>query len=205
MPNDVVPLTDEHDTKRRPSGEVSRQGSALLQQGTVNLSSFVRGQARATAELVGFAWLPRPDAPSDYGSLRRAYLASRLTGEPLAVSDEHSEGTIYDGADTNYAFRFWHDVTHVRLGAGFDLDGELAVAVAHLDVLRAAGWGPGTLEYGLLHADTAGQTIFGAATGAFPEEQACFARMCITDSLASAIRVTLLPPGEITNVIDAQP
>lgn len=166
-------------------------GQALFARASANLSRFVLIQATAMAELVGLSWTPSPTAPSDYRTLRKAFLVSRLTGQPLAVSDEHSAETIYDGPDANYAFRFWHDVTHVRLECDFDLDGELTVSTAHLDVLRAAGWGPGTLEFELLHADTLGQTLCGVATGSFPDDQPCFARRCVVASLTDAIKAEI--------------
>ena len=89
------------------------------------------------------------------------------------------------------AFRFWHDFTHVRLGRGFDLDGEVEVATSQLDVLDAAGFRPGSLEFELFHADTLGQTISGVATGDFPSNQLCFARLSIESSLTFAIRTEM--------------
>lgn len=163
-------------------------GDELLAQAGTNLSRFVDSQARAFEALFGFGWIACREAPSDFTALRRAYLRSCLTGQPLPVSDEHSAETIYGQAASNYAFRFWHDVTHVRLGCGFDLDGEIAVATAHLDVLRAAGWGPGTIEHHLLRADTLGQLLCSVATGGFPDDQACFARLALATSIPEAVR-----------------
>jgi hypothetical protein len=163
-------------------------GDALLAVAKANLSRFIHIQARATARLVGFGWEPTDQAPADFLALRRAYLASSLTRRPLPVSSEHSDGTIYDDAETNYAFRFWHDVIHVRLACGFDLDSEVTVARAQLDVLAAAGWRAGSPEYELLRVDTLGQTICAVATGEFPRNQWCFARRGITTSIGTAIR-----------------
>jgi hypothetical protein len=66
------------------------------------------------------------------------------------------------------------------------------VAEAQLGVLRAAGFRAGSLEYELLHADTLGQTLCGAATGGFAQDQTCFARAAVTSSLALAIRSELI-------------
>jgi hypothetical protein len=164
------------------------RGNAEFHRASAYLSRFVRAQAAATSQLVGFGWVPSPTAPADFPSLQRAYWKSCLSGRPLSVSDQHCEGTIYAGRDANLAFRFWHDLTHVALEAGFDLDGELAVASAQLDVLQAAGRGPASLEYVMLHHDTIGQTICSAVAGDFPEEQACFVRRCITESLGQTVR-----------------
>ncbi len=170
---------------------ISLHGDELLAQATANLRRFVHVQATAAEELLGFGWTAHSDAPSEFAALRRAFLRSSLTGEPLPVSDEHCAGTIYGSPVANYAFRFWHDVTHVRLNCGFDLDGEIEVASAHLDVMRATGWGPGTLEHHLLHADTLGQVLCSVAIGGFPDDQACFARRAVTNSITEAIRAEL--------------
>lgn len=167
------------------------QPSAALASARASLSRFVVVEASAVAQHVGFGWRGDPAAPADLRSLLRAYARSRATGLPLLVSDEHSETTIYGSIEANLAFRFWHDLTHVRLGRGFDLDGEIAVANAQLDVLRAGGLGPGSLEHELFHADTLGQTLCGAATGDFPRDQLCFARTSIEHSLRLAIRAEL--------------
>jgi len=153
-----------------------------------NLRRFVQILADASARMVGFGWRGDPDAPTDYRSLLHAYATSQFTGTPLPVSDEHMERTIYVDHAGNLAFRFWHDVTHLRLGLGFDLDGEIEVSRAHLDILAATGFPPGSLEYELLHADTLGQTLCGAATGRFPADQICFARLTLSSTLAVAIR-----------------
>jgi hypothetical protein len=158
-----------------------------------NLRRFVQIAAGASAQIVGFGWRGDPDAPTDYRSLLHAYARSQFTGAPLPVSDEHMERTIYVDDFGNLAFRFWHDITHLRLGHGFDLDGEFEVSRAHLDVLAAAGFPPGTLEHELLHADTLGQTLCGAATGRFPVDQICFARLSLGSTLALAIRSELHP------------
>jgi hypothetical protein len=143
------------------------------------------------AQIVGFGWKGDPHAPGDYRSLLRAYVRSQVSGQPLPVSDEHTEPTVYGSLEANLALRFWHDLTHVRLHQGFDLDGEIEVASAQLDVLAAAGFQPGSLEYELLHADTLGQTVCAVATGDFPKDQVCFARVSLGSSLTAAIRSEL--------------
>ena len=156
-----------------------------------NLRRFVRIEATAMAQMVGFGWQGDPQAPADYRSLLRAYVRSQVSGHPLPVSNEHTEPSIYGSAEANLALRFWHDLTHVRLHQGFDLDGEIEVANAQLDVLSAAGFQPGSLEFELLHTDTLGQTVCAVATGDFPKDQVCFARLSLESSLTLAIRAEL--------------
>jgi hypothetical protein len=169
----------------RPAA-ISPAGS--FETARANLRRFVLIQAGALAQMVGFGWRGDPQAPADYRSLLQAYARSQLTSAPLPVSAEHTQRTIYGDDEGILAFRYWHDVTHLRLGRGFDLDGEIEVANTHLDVLNAAGFKPGSLEFELLHADTLGQTLCGAATGGFPADQICFARLSLTSSLTWAIR-----------------
>lgn len=154
----------------------------------IKLSRFVDAQATGMQNFVGFGWKPDHKAPSDFISLKRAALASARTGEPLPVSDEYCAQTIYTSSEINYAFRFWHDCTHVLMDKGFDLDSELTVSRAHLKVLKSYGMGPGTPEYELLRADTLGQTLCGETTGTFPVDQPCFARRAIVLGLGKAVQ-----------------
>jgi hypothetical protein len=172
----------------RPAPHFPLTPATTFDGARANLRRFVQIVAGASAQMVGFGWRGDPDAPADYRSLLHAYARSQFTGDPLPVSDEHMETTIYIDGAGNLAFRFWHDITHLRLGHGFDLDGEIEVARAQLDVLAAAGFPAGTLEFELLHADTLGQTLCGAATGRFPADQICFARLTLSSTLAFAIR-----------------
>lgn len=169
------------------------RGHESYAQASINLSRFVTAQAIAAERLVGFSWKPSANAPSQFSALKRAYLASTWTGQRLLVSDEHCEETIYISALENYAFRFWHDVTHVRMDQGFDLDGEIIVARSHLAVLTAAGWGEGSPEYELFRAETLGRALCFNASGQFPNNQPCFARRAVTSSLGRAIRAERQP------------
>ena len=161
--------------------------SSRLDTGRQHLTEFVMIQANGLADFVDFGWRPDPDAPSTFDDLHREYCWSSTFKTDLPVSSLYSDTTIYVTPEANYVMRFWHDVTHVRLMAGFDVDGELEVAVAHLDVLRAWGFGPETFEHKLLHADTIGQLYFSLVTGTFPVDQLRFAEACIELGTAEAI------------------
>ena len=67
-------------------------------------------------QLVGFDYITRPQAPSDYQQLQRAVTCSLRTGQPLPVSSAHSETVLYRPPTVNFALRFWHDVAHVLRG-----------------------------------------------------------------------------------------
>jgi hypothetical protein len=155
------------------------------------LERIVIGLATYAGQLEGFGWFGDPDAPADYDALRRAFAHSKATGCPLPVSSLHNGRTIYRSGAGNLAFRFWHDVTHVKLGCDFGLEGETRVAMAQLDILRGFGFDPRSPEYRLLFTDTFGQTVYNLVVESFPEDQAGFARTVITSSLAEAIRQAL--------------
>lgn len=80
------------------------------------LSFVIQERAIRTARDVGFGWQPDPAAPDKYEVLTAAYKHSKATGDALPVSDMHCESTVYTRPAANMAFRFWHDVSHVRLG-----------------------------------------------------------------------------------------
>ena len=143
--------------------------------------------------MTGVEWRGVADAPSEFIALKRAYVRSRALDRPLPISSEHCDTSTYIDPHANIAFRYWHDMTHVILDARFDLDGELTVGTAHLDVLRAYGLGVGSIEWELFYADTLGQLLCAAATGQFPLDQLCFARNVIDVGLTEAIRKELTP------------
>lgn len=144
----------------------------------VNLSRFVRHQADLAAEEVGFGWIGTREAPATYPQLRAAFAHSTKTGEPLPVSSEYCDDTVFMEPSDNVAFRFWHDVSHCRLGLSFALPDEWELTLWHLDQLLAAGYAPSSLEYQLLRLDLLGQVILLGIAGRFPFNQGEFTRTC---------------------------
>ncbi|WP_344069717.1 hypothetical protein [Nostocoides vanveenii] len=140
----------------------------------VEVAKFVRRTAKATAADVGFGWIAIPDAPSTYQQLRGAYAASQATGQPLPISSLNNEDSVFLKPEDNIAFRFWHDVSHVRLGLSFALADELELATWHLAQAELAGFAPGSLGYRLLEADHVGQVLMQALGGRFPFNQEAF-------------------------------
>lgn len=143
------------------------------------LSSFVEERAHRTATENGFTWRPDSHGPDHYPDLLAAYRRSRSTGEPLPVSDQFCDDTVYLDPKTNMAFRYWHDVSHVRLGLSFDLVDELELANWHLAELeRHTGQPPDSMAWHLLHADLVGQIYVMALVGRFPLNQGAFVIDC---------------------------
>lgn len=157
----------------------------------INLSHFVQEQAAMAAEEFGFGWVGTWQAPSTYPQLRGAFQHSRATGEPLPVSDLFCEDTIFIEVIDNIAFRFWHDVSHCRLGFSFAMPDEWELSLWHLEQLEHAGLGPETREYQLLRADLLGQVILLAVAGRFPFNQGEFTRRCGEAGLDAGVLIEL--------------
>ena len=157
----------------------ARYAAAELQLAREVLSEFVLERAQATAERVGFKWLPTPDAPDRYGPLVAAVQHSQATGDPLPISSANSDSVIYTSSEVNIAWRFWHDVHHVQLALSFTSVDELALALWHLGELEAAGFARVSLPWRLLHADLVGQAQLWAFTRRYSSDQARFVRACI--------------------------
>jgi hypothetical protein len=146
------------------------------------LTAFVLGQhAVATSDATCFSWEPAPDAPERFEALSEAYKRSSLTGQPLPISATNNDSTIYVSALANVAFRFWHDVHHVRLVLSFELVDELPLALWHLEVLERSGLLPSSLPWRLLQADLIGQTTVVAFNRRFPVDQHRPAQCYVTE------------------------
>jgi hypothetical protein len=156
----------------------SNRTSMAAYEARLVLSRFVREQAARARSELGFGWIGTDPAPSSYQQLRGAFVQSERTGEPLPISNLFSDSTTFVTPGDNVAFRFWHDVSHVRRGLSFELGDELELAQWHLDQLERAGYGPGTLPYDLLTADLVGQLLLNALIGRLPFDQAAFVETC---------------------------
>lgn len=153
----------------------------------LNLSAFVRGEAKRTADELGFGWRPAEITPSGLNGLRAELRACHKIGLPFRVLDDFSDDTVFDNRRTNWAMRFWHDTRHVWVSADFSVEDELEVASCHLARARDEGIGPGTLEYALLLADTVGQTLYADRTHRFVTYQLAFALDCLDLGIDEAI------------------
>lgn len=166
--------SDNHDDSSRQHDIDLSCEAVQTMLARVAISKFVRRTAKATAAEVGFGWVTTEYAPSTYQQLRGAYAASLTTGQPLPISSLHNESSVFVKEEDNLAFRFWHDVSHVRLGLSFGLEDELELATWHLTQAEHAGFRPDSLGYRLLEADHVGQVLMQALGGRFPFDQETF-------------------------------
>jgi hypothetical protein len=153
----------------------------------INLSRFIRLQARMRRERLRFGWTPSIEAPSTYNALLAAYDMCACRRLPLRVSSLNCDPVIYDSPATNQAFRYWHDTSHIMFGLSFETDDELELADHHLEAVRAEGYGPDTIEHQLLHADTFGQAYFQMCTGRFVGNQVLFDTNCVLLGVEEAV------------------
>ena len=160
---------------------------AQLRMARLRLSVFVRSEALATADELGFGWRASTVTPSGLEGLTEELRSCHVSGLPFRVLRDFSADTIFNSASTNHAMRFWHDTRHVWIGADFSTEAELEVASCHLARARAEGFGPGSLEYALLLADTVGQTLYVARTKRFVVRQRQFAIDCVRFDFDRAI------------------
>ncbi len=110
-----------------------------------------------------------------YDSFKQLKADYEVNGK-LTISSTGSESAIY-GESVNILFRFYHDVTHIKLDRGFNTASELAVVAVHMDDARVYGLSPDACA--MLYADTAGQVLYYAKHKTFINDQAAF----ITDLL----------------------
>lgn len=105
-----------------------------------------------------------------YDSFKQLKADYEVNGK-LTISSTGSESAIY-GESVNILFRFYHDVTHIKLDKGFSTQDEMAVVDSHMIDAKAYG-----LSYdasALLYADTAGQVEYYAKHKTFINDQAAF-------------------------------
>lgn len=115
-----------------------------------------------------------PDAPSTYESVRDEYVKRWSPLHPFRVSSLYCENTIYTCPEGNHAFRFWHDVTHVRLGCDFSRMGEYEVAMHHIcETAREYGYKSAATK--LMRIDTLGQLNYYHKHGKHVANQLAFA------------------------------
>lgn len=113
-------------------------------------------------------------APDSLAKLS-ACAAERPSGG-LIVWEGESARTIYADARVNFAFRAWHDATHVNGGHAFDLAGEAATCADQVRAVLAAYPSAPQAWLALLRAEVNGQAAHFARFGSFPLDQVQFVR-----------------------------
>ncbi len=100
-------------------------------------------------------------------SLEKITRIYRLHGYILVWTGA-SDKTIFGCRITNYKFRAWHDLIHIKLQAPFTPEGEYQVMLEQINEL------PAFKE--ILECEIMGQVQYEQENGFFPEDQIEFAR-----------------------------
>ena len=147
--------------------------SAVMQtvRAAAQLAEVTAYVAESLAGSAAFGWSADSRAPSTYSELSIAYEESKATSTPLPISSLNCTTTVFSDRTFNLAARFWHDLTHIRLGADFSEAGEAAVADAQLSTLRLHGFELGSPAYRVLDIETNGQDRCLRERGCFPASQ----------------------------------
>lgn len=137
-----------------------------------NLDRFMIGHAAKFRRIHGFSYEESPNAPETFEALKNEYRHSRRYMKPFRVFDGASDDCVYS-REGNYAFRFWHDLTHVLADADLTFHGEVKAIMHQLPVVIGQ-FGADSLEVKIFEADTLGQLGYFHATGAHVEDQRDF-------------------------------
>ncbi|WP_409048274.1 hypothetical protein AB2L57_05730 [Microbacterium sp. HA-8] len=168
-----------------------------LLQARIELTEFVHLMADQTKERLGFGWTPHPDAPNTWRALKTAWQHSLATREPLPVFDGGSDAVIFAGPEANWAYRFWHDVTHLERGRDFTSPHELDMAVFHLWEAERHGLERGSLPWRLLHADAVGQVLHWAVRREFLIDQRAFIVNYLRFGVEDAVLAEMARTGQL--------
>lgn len=147
----------------------------FFEQARANLTSFVIHKALKVQREVGFGYRDDAVAPQTDEELMQAWAQSKRDGTAFPVWSGASDSTIYTNRGGNYAFRFWHDSLHARLGLSTPRADEVKIGEMHVDAV-AAEFGEDSLEAILMHWDTVGQSNYCDMYGEFPSDQLMFVR-----------------------------
>lgn len=129
--------------------------------------------------------IPSADAPSESDALF-AWAANHQVGlDEIPVWDGASDDSIYGSAAVNYAYRAWHDATHIKLGLDFSMESERQVALDHVRTAWEAGLS--VEDCNLLWIDSQGQNEYFKVHGDFVDNQREFALAAVQHGIDFAI------------------
>lgn len=144
---------------------------------------------RALAALHAPGWTASDDVGplDDFEVIKRAFARDgRVT-----VWTGASENTIFDDAETNWAFRAWHDAAHLAHGLPFTIEGETATAYVQAShLIGEYGDGDDVVEMvALLLCEVVGQAERFARYGEFPADQMAYTRAYWPKFMPEAARI----------------
>lgn len=140
-----------------------------------NLQVIANMKVKELTKQYGFDFIDTDLAPNTFTDLMVAYQFSLENKKALPVFSGASDNTIYFDKQSNWGFRFWHDMVHCANKLDFSLQGEIQTANLQLiDV--AKHFGQDSLEYKIFKIDTIGQATYSTLYGIFPDNQIEFVK-----------------------------
>jgi hypothetical protein len=168
---------DNH-TKVNTMNYLNEQFDAAIEE----LKTFLEAQeTKAKAE--GWTWFESTNAPSSYAELT-LYNEARH----LPIETDGNESSVY-GRHHNLLFRFWHDMTHLKLGVSFNKKGEYAVVDSHLKDAEAHGLSK--MATSILYADTKGQIDYYDWNKRYVNNQSDFIHIALQRGIQFACKVRI--------------
>lgn len=129
----------------------------------------------------GWNYFTTEKAPESFKALKR-----QTIGNILPIANYGCDTSIYGNAAINERFRFWHDVTHLKLDEGFSKKGEYAVIEQHLKEAEEYGLSP--LAIAILRIDTKAQVDYYFRHKEFVQNQDAFLDTCLQRGSDIAIK-----------------
>lgn len=110
-----------------------------------------------------------------YATFEEMKMDAEMRGGVFSVNRLHSDCTVFGDADTNWAFRAWHDSCHIKMDADFSRLGEeraMGLMMAHLD--EKFDLNAPLLWYEIIQVEVMGQFDYLEKWGEFPVDQRAF-------------------------------
>mgnify|MGYP003640294397 CR=1 FL=1 len=146
----------------------------------LEIKTFLKVQSNKCA-FKGWRFYLDNDAPESFKALKE-HKASKM----LPIATAGSNTSIY-GTKFNTLFRFYHDVTHLKLDKGFSLEGELAVIDKHIKDIKESGLlSPLAIQIFLI--DTKGQVEYYFHHKSFVKNQRTFLDTALRYGIKRAIQ-----------------
>tara|TARA_R110000772_G_scaffold7883_1_gene26425 strand:- start:38 stop:538 length:501 start_codon:yes stop_codon:yes gene_type:complete len=159
---------------RRYVSEVSKK--AAIQE----IINFINHSAKHCNAL-GYDFVTTNDAPEKFSKLKELTI-----DKVLPIADYGCDSSIYNCADTNVLFRFYHDVTHLEQDKGFSKAGEYSVIEQHMRELES--FGVSSLAREIFYFDTIGQVDYYFHHKEFVNNQMAFLDTCLQLGLRYAVK-----------------
>lgn len=132
---------------------------------------------------------PTADAPNESAELLAWAKTHTIGRDPVPVWDGASDDSIYGSPEVNFAYRAWHDATHIKLDLDFTPDAEKQVALNHVREAWEAGLSVDACN--LLWIDSQGQNEYFAVHQDFVQNQRLFAKVAVKFGIQEAIAAKL--------------